>query len=463
MSSPTARPNQAAGLRVDLRFWRWPLARLLRRAAVGYLVVWVLSPPLAYGQGWRIAALVATGVWLLLELRAARSVLLRPGWPVIGAFGFVLYTAGVEWTVPDSAGITYHFQVWIMLFFLLVGESLARGRDDDAQFYFWLVLLVLPVWSLATLRGIETISQDVARTISRSSAEARELSARGIGGYGFIYAVLLSLPFLYQLVLRARASGIGRAGWWRVGRGLLALNALVGSLLVIRAGYSIALALAVSALALVLLVRSRRPLPLAMSVSLSALLLVVLGSLVQPTLGMLQDVAAGTEYAAKVRDVRSSLAQGESTGTVDGRTERYERSLRLAMEHPVAGTLAFDPVGKHSAILDRFAQYGILVGLLFLGLLCYLPWRALRDRRVPVGLALAFLVMALGFPMLDTVFMAWGLLLFVFSRGAMAVMGIPLDRRRSPPVPSAGMQDASASRVAGPGHSYWTEGRHGHG
>ena len=45
----------------------------------------------------------------------------------------------------------------------------------------------------------------------------------------------------------------------------------------------------------------------------------------------------------------------------------------------------------------------------------------------------------------------------------MAVMGIPLDRRRSPPVPSAGMQDASASRVAGPGHSYWTEGRHGHG
>ena len=87
----------------------------------------------------------------------------------------------------------------------------------------------------------------------------------------------------------------------------------------------------------------------------------------------------------------------------------------------------------------------------------------MRDRRVPVGLALAFLAVAFGFPLLDTIFMAWGLLLFVFSRGAMAVMGIPLDRRRSPPVPSAGMQDASASRVAGPGHSYWTEGRHGHG
>ncbi len=457
-ASPPSRHPRAAGLRVDLRFWRWPLARLLRRASVGYLVVWVLSPPLAYGQQWRVAAILATGLWLLLELRASRSVLLRPSWPVLGAFGFVFYTAGVEWAVPDSAGITYHFQVWIMLFFLLVGESLARGRDDDARFYFWLVLLVLPVWSLATLRGIETISQDVARTISRSSAEARELSERGIGGYGFVYAVLLSLPFLYQMVLRARASGIGRGWWWRAGKALLALNALVGSLLVIRAGYSIALVLAGSALALVLLARSRRPLPLAMSVCLSALLVLAGTSLVQPALERLQDVATGTEYASKVRDVRSSLARGEGTGTVEGRTERYGRSLQLTMEHPVGGTLAFDPVGKHSAILDRFAQYGVLLGGLFLGLLAYLPWRALRDRRVPVGLALAFLVVGLGFPFLDTIFMAWGLLLFVFSRGALAVMGVPLDRRRPSAPPSAGARTASAWLAAQARDAHWTTG-----
>ena len=51
---------------------------------------------------------------------------------------------------------------------------------------------------------------------------------------------------------------------------------------------------------------------------------------------------------------------------------------------------------------------------------------------------MAFLVVALVFPLLNNVFMSWGLILYVFSRGALAVMGLPLQRPRSSPAVAMG-------------------------
>ncbi len=431
---------------MKLRVARLPLSTLVRRAALAYLIVWVLSPPLAYGTVWRAIAISAMGAWLLLELAAPRSVLLKPSWPVLGTVVFVGYTAFVEWLVPDAAEINRHFAIWIMFFFLVVGESLGRGRDGDARFCFWLVLLVLPIWSMTTLRGIDTIAGDVARTISRSSDESRILAAQGVGGYGFVYTVLLCLPFLAWFTTRPRSQTgvVVDAGRWRKRAiiALLMLNFLLGYLLLLRAGYTIGLLLAAITLCLVLLVRARGGLRLAISLSLSAILVLLAAFALRPALDRLQAAAAGTEYAAKVRDVRRSLDEDQSAGTVGDRAERYERSARLFIQNPLLGTLAFDDVGKHSAVLDRYAQYGAVVGTMFLLLLAYLPWRLVRDRRVPIGPSLAFLVVAVAFPFLNNVFMSWGLVLFVFSRGALAVAGIPLQRQRR--VVAAGSELAHA-------------------
>jgi hypothetical protein len=52
----------------------------------------------------------------------------------------------------------------------------------------------------------------------------------------------------------------------------------------------------------------------------------------------------------------------------------------------------------------------------------------LRSSQVPIGLGLAFSILSIGFPMLNPVFMSWGLILYIFSRGAFVVMGLPLDQ-----------------------------------
>ena len=404
------------------------LDALLRRGSIAYLVIWVISPPLAYGAAWRVLAALAMLLWLVLEMRSSRSVILRPSLPILGAVLIAIYTALIESLVPDAADINRQFQLWIMYFFLLVGESFRRGREGDARFCFWLVLCLLPIWELTTLWGIETISGDVARTVVRSSVEARELSERGVGGYGLVYAVVLGLPFIATMALRKGAlSQVSGVPWKRrTARALVWVNFILAVLLVLNAGYSIAVILAAFALISLVLVRSRRTLPMLISICLSSLLALVALVSISPMLRGLEGVAEGTEYAAKLADIRTSLEEGDSTGTVEGRAERYARSMSLFLENPILGTLTFDDVGKHSAILDRFAQYGFVVGLVFLLLLLYVPIAMVRAPAISLGMALAFLVVAAGLPLLNNVFMTWGLMLYMFSRGALAVLGHPV-------------------------------------
>lgn len=414
-----------------LRIPRYPLHVVLRRAALAYLIIWQLSPPLAYGGGWRALAVMAMLLWLALDTLEARSVLLRPNWTVLATVGFVIYTIGIEWLMPEYGAINRHFAIWIMLFFLLVGESQRRGYNDEAKFCFWVVLLVMPIWVLTTLRGIDMVGGDVSRTISRSSDAARDLTSQGIGGFGFVYTVILCLPFLAQLALRFRPVAAERMQprWIRRFKRLLIWgNFVLGILLVIRAGYAIAFILSVLAILCVLLIRSRQTMPFAISACVVALLVLLASVSLEPALRSLEGVVAGTEYSAKVRDILESLDDGQSTGTLGMRTERYYRSLEVFIENPIIGSMDLFEIGGHSAILDRFAESGIVVGALFFALLIYVPLRFLRSSQVPIGLGLAFSILSIGFPMLNPVFMSWGLILYIFSRGAFVVMGLPLDQ-----------------------------------
>lgn len=415
-----------------VRYQRRSLPAIVRCGALAYLIVWQLSPPLAYGVGWRGIALLAMLLWLVADTLTVQGVLRRPNWPVVVGAVFVCYTFIVEWLVQDQAGLNRQFQIWIMLFFLLVGESHQRGRSDEARFCFWVILLVLPIWSVTTLWGIDVIGAGASRAISRSSEEARELLGHGIGGYGFVYTLVLCLPILVYLTINPISrKDEQQPQLKRLAKRLLLMgNCILAMLVVLRAGYAIALILTVVAILGAVLVRSRQIHSLVISVCFLSVLALVMSMSVDPILHSLEGVTAGTEYSAKVRDIRYSLANDQSTGTFEGRAERYARSLSLLVENPVLGTLRFDDIGKHSAILDRFAQYGFGIGLLFLVLLIFLPFRYLRSRQVPIGLSLPFTVVAFGFPMLNNVFMSWGLILYVFSRGALAIMGVPLRTNR---------------------------------
>ena len=49
------------------------------------------------------------------------------------------------------------------------------------------------------------------------------------------------------------------------------------------------------------------------------------------------------------------------------------RSFLLFLENPLVGTLKFDDIGKHSNIIDQFAQYGLVVGIILLRIITKVP------------------------------------------------------------------------------------------
>lgn len=408
------------------------LPRVLRQLCLAYIVAWTISPPLAFGDAWRVLALCCAGAWVLLEFGRRRNIFRYPTLPVLVAFLYIIYTLAIEGLVPDLGALSRHYQVWIMFFFLLVFESERRHGGEAYKPLFWLSLVLLPIWMWSTINAYGSVGADVSRIITRSSAESEELTAQGIGGFGLVYSVVVAIPILAGFVLRP-----GRLDWKRLPGGkwrkrfawlLMLVNLLLAVWMVLNAGYSFALLLMMASLLLVFLVNRRGLVPVIRGLLFASVVTIVLTLALGPFVGALSDLARGTEYQQKLADLQATF-QGESAvGTVDMRMERYERSLELFYRNPVLGVLKIDDVGKHSAYLDRFAQYGFFFGALFVYLILYLPLRIARNRAADPGISFSVLFVAAAFPLINNVFAAFGFMIFIFYPAAMALTSADVAR-----------------------------------
>jgi hypothetical protein len=411
------------------------LPRALRQVCLAYIVAWTISPPLAFGDAWRVLALCCAAVWVLLEFGRHRNIFRYPTLPVVVAVLYVTYTLAIEALVPDMGTLSRHYQVWIMFFFLLVFESERRHGGGAYKPLFWLSLMLLPFWMWSTINAYGTVDADVSRIITRSSVEAEELTAQGIGGFGLVYSVVMAIPILAGFVLRP-----GRLDWRRLPGGrwrkrfawvLMLVNLLLAIWMVLNAGYSFALLLMTGSLLLVFLVNRRGLVPVIRGLFFATIATVVILLAFGPFVGTLSNLARGTEYQQKLVDLQESFQSESAVGTVGLRMERYERSLKLFYQNPVLGVLKIDDVGKHSAYLDRFAQYGFFFGAMFVYLILYLPLRIVRKKAADPGISFSVLFVAAAFPLINNVFAAFGFMIFIFYPAALALTSA--DIARAPP------------------------------
>ena len=181
-----------------------------------------------------------------------------------------------------------------------------------------------------------------------------------------------------------------------------------------------------------------------------------------PLLEALRPLAQGTSYDRKLMDVIETLRSEQSQGTLDDRITRYQRSLDLFLQNPIFGVISNRDIGKHSAYLDTYGRYGLLVGSAFVYLLTYLPVRMMRGMRDNFGLAFSVFCIMVILPLVNDVFSSLGVMLFIMLPVACVlveqVRAAPAGRqrpvrfgprsfpRRCPPVgtPVAGLEDGRA-------------------
>ncbi|MBL4680824.1 MAG: hypothetical protein JKY88_08895 [Pseudomonadales bacterium] len=389
----------------------------LQNLAISYVCLWATAPVLAYGTEYRILAILAVVIWVGLELGRSRSIIKRPTLPVALTLIFIGYTGFLEFMLSGAVDLLSHLQLWIMLFFLLVHQS----RRDDMQSLvpvFWFVLATLPLWLFFTSYTLINVDPHAARTLVRSSEEAKRLTGQGIGGYSLVYGALLMLPGLFGMVLAGRRLERARLPYLlklapRLAQGLLLLNIALGLMVILTAGFTIAVVILMFALLCIFFLKRYSAWRVMLACFFAVLALILYRPLLEWALLSLQPLVEDTAFSHKVRDLLVSLHIDEAVGTVEDRAERYMRSLILFLESPFFGVLVVDDVGKHSEILDTYARWGIVFGSIFVYLISFLPMREMRKLTSNFGAPFATLVVVAFIFGLNNAFSAAGVMLYI--------------------------------------------------
>lgn len=431
--------------------------------------IWALTPPLLYSLGARMLAVGAVAAWLFIEITKPRGLVRAPTLPVVVLAAFGLYTLPMGLLMGGTEGLIRSTQLSIMLFFLLVQQG-ARRRPESLHWVIWVILLLNLVWMTQSLLVVLGGEDRAMRTVVRASAEARELADEGVGGYAMVYAAVLMLPPLIALALRPDLiTRLTPAPLLRVAPYLpVALIWYLTGLsvvLILAAQYSIAVLAATLSAGLTLLLwrLSGTRLLFALLLGLGGLLYGK--QLLIELLYGLAPLADGTNYAMKIKDTLATLQGGDPVGAAAERTERYLRSLGLLLSNPVTGVLDFGLVGKHSAILDHLARWGLIMGGAFAYLVTFTQVRALRAAQGQPGLvgtalgALAAVLMVFGF---NAGFASAGIVIFLFYPAVFRLLAreTPLragrvrTSRGAPPARVPAQHPIRASAVAPTPHRY---------
>lgn len=398
-------------------------ATWIQNVAISYIVLWSTSPILAFGTTWRILAVLAVIVFAFTQIfRSESSATNINSLVILLILFYTLYTGIFSFIASGPAGAVGNIQIYIMLFFACVFETRRKDLLSLAPVV-WITLLTVPIWQLLTLHEVTFVDPHAARVVVRSGEEAYDLTQAGIGGYGLVYASVLMIPPIMALAF-LHPRGPWLPSWLRV-RPLLAKSAIfislaVSAIMIVMSGYSIAvITLTISIFSFVLL-RHPSPIRFVLLVAIIAFTVLAWREIVVSIFEIVRPFAQGTNYQIKIDDLMRSIDFADATGSFGDREDRYRRSLELFLENPILGTISIRDVGKHSSILDNFAQWGAFVGFLFVYLIIR-PIRAAFSNGAPFGLVAATALSVAAVFGLDNGFASAGVALYILFPVAAAL------------------------------------------
>ena len=324
-----------------------------------------------------------------------------------------------------------------MFWFPLVFAGHARTRQDDRLFRFvkWAMLFAVCLTVCTTigwliqgmLRGgkVYAYSRSLGYGGDVNPAYLKELMLRNIGGYDFVYAMVLCLPLVCIGIQRHR-------GWARAGFcALLCAQAVM----IVLSQYTYAMLFAAAILAVegvALIVRhvSRGRITLGWSLVIGVLPLLLLLLLIKPLAGLAAYVCAGlglNNFAQSFEHLYAAFSSGAAISP-DSRLAYYLTALRGFAASPVIGSVLGGEklLSYHSEVFDLLSGMGMLGTAVVLAML-WLMGRGLFKgvRKNPYFAQLCMMALALlAVSTLGTAF---------YSRDIMAVfaMGILLIQQEA--------------------------------
>ena len=325
--------------------------------AILYVIAWIVSPPLSYGMPFRVIAIISIIILCIDSMKYAYAYQQKN---LLIAVGLSTYMIGIAVILEEDFNIKIGAIVLLLTGVLFdIWVSNGKVSKKRLQFLLFYTLLLYCIWNSTTLYCILHENERIMRDLTRNSDFSESFARRGIGGFGYIYSVILMLPTAVELIrLKVR------------GKAFRILNiyfVLTGFMLAYFSEYFIAMLLAI--LTLILVWKK----PAKSTYILVGIITVISGFAMETILDTMIELIDIPEINNKLIETRNILLNDANVEDSEFgvRYERYVRDIGLIIANPIWGTLSFKNVGKHSEFLDFFAQYGIPLGIVYVSALLH--------------------------------------------------------------------------------------------
>ncbi len=352
----------------------------LNRFAICALVAYLILPILNRGLPAFVRVVIVCGL-LLIYLLSLYLIDKEGSIETIGVLivsvGFVIlcyYGSAHTVGLPQYLFVAYLF--WIPFLFIYNHNYM---RDYEfRRFLSRFILTLLGLTVLSTLAGLITDPM-VARNMATGLTEEyglRTYSLRNIGGYGFIYSLVLVIPLIIAAI---RFSDIKKS--------YLVLFLALAIFCIFRSQYSTALCLSIVALTTIFFGNKLTPIKLCGFVLCEAMFLSILFSLLPAFIDWVSGLGPQASFMAyRLRDFLGTISGSTGIRGLE-RTQRAEMSWNIFLNNPLLGNLSatsMSEIGGHSTFLDLLASMGLLAVPFIIFFILAVFGRTLK-RLVPEG------------------------------------------------------------------------------
>jgi len=351
-------------------------ATLLHKLSLAILLLLgvfsVFSPLRALQNFNQIWAICVVG-WYFVNILYTPKFLTRPSFYNYAIYFFVAYTLILPYLTGNSKIGNRFFEIsQVFLFYLAYSKNRFIGRSKDNIFIIKIIALFAIFTSIMTIYAYQS-NPYISRAVKAGTEEGNQALSQGVGGYEFVYAIVIILPVLLVLLLQKKYIMNIKS------KIILFIIGCLFAINIILSNYSIAFILLILSTIMIILIRKLNIAWISVYISIIVVLLFLnISYLASGLFGLFSDFFGDTMNASRMAELNQLFAKNEVGNSLEARSYTYNRSLEAFLESPIFGdvnkelstNIGLTGFGQHSQILDCFALFGFFIGILQLYLFC---------------------------------------------------------------------------------------------
>lgn len=337
--------------------------RFFNRIAATWVILFCFVPSFQVASIYRLIAIIASCVWLLTAL------IIDPNFITGKVINFIfigMLCIGLMflWQLNVNSMSTAFAYVIQPIIIILIGLISMYSVKNDIVFLnivITIILILVCYYCITTIKA--TYENPYASRIANSEwLEERFEGNENVGLYGYVYMCVFLVPILLYKILR----GI------RINRLADFLSYIVLALIfvmVLFAGYMIAIACTIIGILMVLLLNKMSTPRVILVMCIGVLILAYHQQIISSFIEFLaQIIGDNPVYNNKLDGFLLLYEEGElGDSSWGGRFSNYAASFQNIVKYPVAGCYLFGKAGGggHSTVLDTFGKYGWVTACLY--------------------------------------------------------------------------------------------------